>query len=536
MSFTQTEKRERPRRIGYWPLRSDAGDALGGGRDGIAEHVRFEDSAIFDGVTSTIRLPGAGETDGSQPFSLSLEFEVDDQGGSCLPGGLVSRYCEERMEGWHLSVLSQPGVTSAQTNWRNLQFGWTAERAVGEWKDWGSPGGSRMICSMCVFDDSLYVGIFDDAQDRKGHVYSLTDEGEWFDCGHPDDSNSVWSLAEFGGRLYAGTMRYKASGSALPESPNQAPGGRIFRYEGGQEWSLFGELPVEGNDSIGALTVFGDRLVAMPFYSYGAFAFDESGRCEPLGAPGSEGKTRGFTLSPFQRRLYIGCNYSDGVWSRTLTEPWRNDSVLKNCDQVYCFAVYHNRFLTGIWPEARVLCYEGGVDWSDYGLLGAEKEVMGVSVFNGRLYGGTLPGGEVYRYAGDRRWEKVGVLESPELDVVHRRVWTMAVYRGSLFAGTLPSGKVWSLGGVPLVTSDRSLTPGWHRATVTYNRETLALYLDGRLVSEAPVGGAVDPLSGDVPLMLGSGPQCKYSGRIREAELYDGALTAGQIADLSRKS
>ncbi|MBP1993299.1 LamG-like jellyroll fold domain-containing protein [Paenibacillus eucommiae] len=516
------------KRIGHWPLRSDSKDTTSYERHGITQAVRFEEAAIFDGKLSSIELPHIEETDGRAPFSLSLEFEIDDDHGF-LPGGLCSHYSEERMTGWHLSILSQPGVTSTQANWRNLQFGWSTGAAADEWKDWGCPGNGKMVCSLCVHEGDLYAGIYDDARDHRGRVYKLGEDGNWVDCGNPDDSNSVWSMAEFNGSLYAGTMRYKAAGSALPESPNQVAGGRIYRYEGGQTWSYFGELPIEGNDSIGALTVYDGKLIAMSFYPHGIFAFDADGSCEPLGAPGPEGITRTMTLTPFQGRLFAGCNEIMGIWSRTLQDPWISSSELTNCDQVYCFTVFHNALLTGIWPEARMLQYEGGTSWSDLGLMGEEKEVMGVSVFNGRLYGGTLPGGQVYRYAGGSSWDLVGVLEPPELDVLLRRVWSMAVYKGQLFAGTLPSGKVWSLRNDPLATCDFGLSSGWHRAVVTYDMEQLSLYLDGQFIASATFQNENRGDLSMLPLSLGKGPQCHFSGRIREVELFDEAISIDQM-------
>ncbi|MFC5402967.1 LamG-like jellyroll fold domain-containing protein [Cohnella soli] len=527
---------QRTGRIGYWPLRTDSEDRSGRDQHGIAHGVGFDDSAVFDGVSSYIELPDISETDGSRPFTLSLEFEVND-GHGYFPGGLASRYSEATMEGWHLSVLSQAGVTSSQSNWRNLQFGWSTGKSPIQWKDWGSPGNGRYICSMCVYNDSLYAGIFDDAQDNRGHVYRLDKDGRWIDCGNPDNSNSVWSMAEYNGKLYVGTMRYRAAGSALPESPNQEAGGNIYRYEGGRTWTLFGRLPVEGNDSVGALTVYDGKLIAMSFYPHGIFAFGEDGSCESLGAPGPEGKTRTMTLSPYQGNLYVGCNQKQGVSRRTLREPWEDSGTVTNCDQVYCFSVFHNELLTGIWPEARMFRYEDGEFWSDYGLMGSEKEVMGIAVFNGKLYGGTLPGGHVYRYTGEHQWELIGVLEQPDPHILYRRVWTMAVFNGQLFAGTLPGGKVWSLTHDPLATSDTSLSPGWHRATATYDQERLRLYVDGDLVSTVTIppqavdesGRAAELSVRSLPFVLGKGPQCHFSGRIREVQLFDRALGENEI-------
>jgi len=507
------------KRTGYWPLAVDARDQEAQGRHGEAAAIRYEGGAVFDGVTSKIELPEMTETDGSKPFTLSMQFKMDDRQGT-LPGGLCSRYEEQTMTGWHLSILTQAGVTTTQSNWRNLQFGWTGDSTTERWKLRGTPGNCRQICALCVYEDHLYAGTFDDAHDHRGRVYRLGEDDRWIDCGHPDDSNAVRSLAEYNGRLYAGTMRYKAGGSKLPESPNQIPGGKVFRYEGGQKWSLFAEIP--GSDSIGNLTVYEGRLLVMSYHTPGIYAFTEDGTCELLGAPGPEGNTRTHTLAPFRGRLYAGCNETQGIYSRTLSEPWAYNGTVSKCDQVYSFTVYHNELMMGMWREARMNKYAGGTDWIDCGRMGEELEVMGVGMFNGRLYAGTLPGGHVYRYEGDRRWELAGVLESPDENIVYRRVWSMAVYRGELYAGTLPGGKVWSMYKDPLATCDRSLSEDWHRAMIAYDLHSLKLYVDGQFVSAAavPQQGAIR--TGHIPFVLGKGPQSHFSGVIREVELFEG--------------
>ncbi|MBP1988846.1 LamG domain-containing protein [Paenibacillus eucommiae] len=516
-------------RVGYWPLREDSHDVSSNQNHGQAEAVQFLDGAIFDGQQSAIVLPDSELTSGTHPFTLSMEFEINDERGT-LPGGLISRYMEEQMTGWHLSALTQAGVTTTQSNWRNLQFGWSLPAAAEQWRDRGAPGNSRMICALCVYDGSLYAGVFDNARDNKGHVYKLGEHDEWIDCGNPDDSNSVYSLVEYKGKLYASTMRYKASGSSLPESPNLEPGGRIYRYEGGQTWSLFADVP--GTDSLLSMTVYQGKLLVMSFYAPGVYAFDEDGTCQDLGAPGPEGKTRTMTMAPYRERLYIGCNELQGVYSRTLEEDWVYEGKVEKCDQVYCFAVHYNRLLMGVWPEARMHRYEGDQKWSNYGLMGSELEVMGISLFNGKLYGGTLPGGHVYRYTGDESWVLSGVLEEPNPDIRYRRVWTMAVYGGELYAGTLPSGKVWSLRKDPLATLDRSVSDGWHRAVITYDLEHISLYLDGELVSSAPIDPSKLSDLSPTPLVLGKGPQSHFSGKIREVELFDTVMSKQEIADL----
>ena len=52
---------------------------------------------------------------------------------------------------------------------------------------------------------------------------------------------------------------------------------------------------------------------------------------------------------------------------------------------------------TGTWKEGKVFRYLGPNQWEDTGRLGNELEVMGLALFNGKLYGGTLPLAQVYR-------------------------------------------------------------------------------------------------------------------------------------------
>ena len=67
-----------------------------------------------------------------------------------------------------------------------------------------------------------------------------------------------------------------------------------------------------------------------------------------------------------------------------------------------------------------------------------EKEVMGMSVYNGKLYAGTLPLADVYRYDANSKWTSVGQLDKTP-NVRYRRAWTMAVYQGKLECVGAPS-------------------------------------------------------------------------------------------------
>lgn len=124
----------------------------------------------------------------------------------------------------------------------------------------------------------------------------------------------------------------------------------------------------------------------------------------------------------------------------------------------------------------------------------------------------------------------MGELEPFDPHYDYRRVWSMAVYKGQLFAGTLPSGKVWSLRNEPLATCDFGLSSGWHRVTVTYDLLQISLFLDGQFISSAAFADSSRKDVSGIPFILGKGPQCHFSGRLREVELFDFAMSSEEVA------
>jgi hypothetical protein len=164
--------------------------------------------------------------------------------------------------------------------------------------------------------------------------------------------------------------------------------------------------------------------------------------------------------------------------------------------------------------------------------LGEEKEVMGMMVYNGKLYAGTLPLAHVYRYDGDGEWTSTGRLDTTP-DVTYRRAWSMAIYQGRLFAGTLPSGHVLSIEAGKNVTYDHELLPGWRHLAAVRARDKLRLYVDGNLVA---VSSAFNPahfdISNDEPLQIGFGAQDHFKGSISDLRIYDRALDDTEVAAL----
>src|SRR5262249_15244424 len=150
-----------------------------------------------------------------------------------------------------------------QANARHLQFGIDDGKQT-EWADCGRPGKAVLVFALTAQAGHLYAGTCEPGKGESGRVYRYAGDGRWADCGAPAPCNAVTALAVHGGRLYAGTGKYRLAGSALPESENPHPGGRVYRYDGGTKWSDCGQLP--GAEAVGGLAVYRGRLYASSLY------------------------------------------------------------------------------------------------------------------------------------------------------------------------------------------------------------------------------------------------------------------------------
>jgi len=160
--------------------------------------------------------------------------------------------------------------------------------------------------------------------------------------------------------------------------------------------------------------------------------------------------------------------------------------------------------------------------------------VMGLALFNGKLYGGTLPLAQVYRLDATG-WTLTGRLDFS--DVVYRRVWSMAVYQGRLYCGTLPSGRVHALEAGVAVSHDAELAPGWRHVVAMRAGPRLKLFVDGQRVAEsAPFDPARFDLTPDVPLQIGFGEHDYFQGRLRDVRWYRRALSEREVRRVWRES
>jgi hypothetical protein len=520
--------------VGHWKLAGDCRDYSGQSNHGVnhGADLAAADGARFDGIDDFIEVPSTKSLSlGSQDFSIAVWVHTDGELADVL-GDILSQYDPASRKGITLSLLNYAGVTSSQSNYRNVFFGIDAGRVDKAWTDCGRPGNARYIMALAVFDGHLYAGTYEEGEKEAGHVYRYDGGTAWIDCGSPDQSNAIGSLAVYKGKLYAGSARYNAEGSALVKSRNWRPGGRVYRFEEGRKWTDCGKLG-DANEVVG-MAVFQGKLYASPLYQdgKGLYRYEGGRQWTFCGNPGR----RIQPLAVYNGALYAG-SYDYGRFVRYDGQgQWTDLGQVPDTTQVYSFAVYQGRLHVCTWPTGSVFVYDTRKNqWTNVGRLGNEKEVMGVAVYNGKLYAGTLPLGAVFRYESPNQWTLTGQLDTTPA-VTYRRVWSMAVYQGRLFAGTLPSGHVLSLEAGRCVTYDRELAPGWRHITAVKAGGLLKLYVDGQCAARSsPFDPADYDLSIQSPLRIGFGQHDYFSGRMRDLRFYRRAMGDEEIRILATR-
>lgn len=521
--------------VGHWPLLHDARDASGCANDGVVSGASFtpKGGAVFDGKDDFIELPPSEALRlGRKDFTIAVWVHTDEELDDVV-GDILSNYDPSTRRGINLSVMNYVGGTTAQSNWRNLFFGIGNGQSPTSWIDCGRPGNSRMVWALAVFDGGLYAGTWEPCEGEAGHVYRYEEGTTWIDCGSPDRCNSICALAEYKGKLYAGSAFYNGRGSALPESPNQNPGGRVCRYEGGTQWVDCGKI---GDVyTVTGLVVFDGKLYATTCDSYGCpsrtaaiYRYDGGQTWTFVGDPG--GRAGAFVVH--NGSLYATVFGKQGFARYDGGTNWTPLGVLPGVGQTYSSAIYRGKICLGTWPNAEVFRYDGPSSFATLGRLGQEKEVMALAVYNGELYAGTLPSGEVYRHDDAAGWTCTGQLDKTP-DVLYRRVWSMAVYAGKLFAGTLPSGHVHALQAGRAVTWDRALPPGWRHIAAVKTAEHLALHVDGKQVATSSGSSTGDEdVTTDAQWRIGVGQHDHFRGKMRDLRIYARALSGGEIEAL----
>jgi Concanavalin A-like lectin/glucanases superfamily len=545
---------------GSWDLDGDGADGSGQGL-----HARIEGPVTFDRAAS-------GAFGGPiARFQGDARLVVDSPGGlgrgdltvaawvnaaarpTTVLGDVLARFDPVRRRGFTLG-FEHGAPCGSHGNDRTAWFGVDAGTTP-TLEDHGRPGDEStvMICSLAAFDGALYAATWESGSQPRGRVFRL-EGASWVDCGSPWDANAVTRLAVHEGALYAGVSRLRGGGSGLEDSANQAPGGRILRYEGGTRWADMGQL--DGADSVTALVTFGGSLYAAPMYQEGLFRFDGPGTWSRCGSPGR----RLLALGVHAGDLYgAGNDHAQvdsaiamtkagvvvparettgggGVFRYDGGEAWTSRGLQPDTTQLYSIETYGRRMYVGTWPtgkvfRARDLDAVGDAAWESTGHLGSETEVMNLQAYNGKLYAGTLPLAQVYRFDGDDAWTLLATLDGTP-DVRYRRAASMVLFGGRLFVGTLPSAHVHSMGAGSVASNDRSLPVGWHHVAGVRRGGSTALYIDGVLVARsAGALPAAGPDDIDAPLVIGGGSRAGFEGDLARVRVWDRALGDGEVAE-----
>ena len=519
---------------GHWRLAGDARD-----QSPHALHAQPHDvtwgvkaGAEFNGRSAWLEVPASPVLRlGTHDFTVSLWLHLD-QTLDDSPGDLVTLFDPTTRNGFNLTVQHQAGACSSMANTRNLFFGLDAGTEP-RWTDCGRPGHNQMVYALAVFNGALYAGTWEPGVGETGRVYRYAGGTNWVDCGAPDRCNAVAALAVFNGALYAGVASYSGAGSRLAPSPNTAPGGRVYRFAGGQRWVDCGRLG--DAELVWGMAVFQGRLFAttmdippkhLTTPQQGLYRYEGGTNWTWCGNPG--GRVAAVTAA--NGHLFAsGYNGGalGGVFRYEGGTNWSNWGAPPSVDQTYSFAFHRGAMHTGTWKEAKVFRYLGPNQWEDTGRLGYELEVMGLAMFNGKLYGGTLPLAQVYRH-DETGWTLTGRLDFS--DVEYRRAWSMAVYQGRLYCGTLPSGRVHALEAGVAVSHDYELAPGWRHVVAMRARHRLKLFVDGKRVAEsAPFDPSRFDLASGAPLEIGFGEHDYWHGGLRDVRLFARALTDREV-------
>jgi hypothetical protein len=534
--------------IAHWPLTRDASDA-GGVHHGVAQNVVFRDNAaIFNGVDSCITVPDHPALRlGTRPFTLTARLKLEPRLTSVY-GDVISKFDPARRKGFSIRIgSSSPGYSSI-SDVRSVYAG-IDDAKLGDWQDHGKPWPSNtLISTLTVFRGNLYTGIADALTGESAPaIFRFRGGSEWEFCGRLDVdplTRSVMAMIVHEGNLYAGTGTWD-----WDKSLNGICGPtHVFRYEGGTRWHDCGQFGT------------GKRVLSLASFDGTLYAGDDRGMVHRLddngqwtfcGQLGSHDRVNAMMV--FRGRLYGAPHgaifrYEGGTqWTCVGGAPDRRDAMFDE-NQTHALQVYDSHLWAGMWPQGKVLRYEGGENpgrWTDTGQLGIGTDVVRINeindltVYNGKLFAGVIPLGEVYRYESDRHWTRIArVVHNDAFDERDIRTWNrvpcMAVFQGRLFAGTSTChgnasarphpqvGRVYSIETGRNVAFDDDLGAGWHQVTFVRDETELRLFIDGKLVSRSAtfVAGDID-LTNTLPLRLGVGPQNHFTGALRDVRLYD---------------
>lgn len=561
--------------IGYWRLLGDCRDHSGHGYHGTDHGVDLQ-TGSFDGRGAHIEIPPAeGLQLGCGDFTVSAWVWTDKVIDDRL-GDVLSWYDPPRRRGVTLTLYSSAGGYQSTGDDRHVCFGIDNAR-LGDWQDCGRPNptSNYVSNSLTVFDGDLYAATID-AADEAGwcHVYRYAGGKDWVDCGRVGKrkTTGVMALIVHQGRLYAGTSTYDWTRIFSGKYDTA----HVYRYEGGTTWTDCGQpgqmLRINCLASYGGrLYVGGDRGLPPEGEKqwtgrpYQIFVYEGGTKWSVAGTfpPEPPRSLYPHAMAVHDGKLYAGYPnvfaFDGRKWEFAGTPLGKTPPELIPHLQVHSLAVFRGKLIAGMWPEARVVEYQGGEKWQDRGRLGDGTEINALAVYNGKLYAGAIPRGEVSRY-DEPDWTSLRKFFSPKgwepgpptapvrAEIKNwTRVTSLTVFRGRMFAsiGSCTSaaqdapagirGSVHTVQAGQCVSYDRDLGAGWQHLTALRQRGELRLYVNGRLASKSERFRPDDyDLTVKRPLKIGFGQQDYFKGRIREVRLYHRALTDQEIEALQK--
>ena len=549
--------------VGHWKLRGDCRDYSGAGNHGVNHGVDLAGGA-FDGTSAYIEVPSSESLQlGTGDFAVCAWIhtpeELDD-----IVGDVIDMYDPALRRGITLTVNSSAGGYQSQGTDRHVHFGIDNARTT-DWQDCGRPNATSNYVSnsLTVFKGKLYAATMD-AQDEKDwcHVFRYEGGQKWTDCGRVGDGRTtgVMPLIVHNGELYTVTSTYDWT---RVQSGDYDPG-RVYRYLGGTRWEDLGQ-PSEDRTLNCIASYKGKLYVGGGPETWGVFVRESGNHWEPSRLFSKEGPQRCFphAMCRHNGKLYVGwpsVHAFDG-------QQWVHAGAPLPIDQnpflqTHSLEIYQGKLCAGIWPEAKVMVYQGGEDWQDMGRVGVDgTETNALVVYNGKLYGGSIPRAEVCRYDGAPEWTSIKRFYSPEgwqpgvpgaasREEVNgwSRVTSLTVHDGKLFASTgsctssvldAPCdvrGKVFSMEAGKVASYDDDLGPGWKHLAAVRGGGLLKIYIDGELVAKSsPFDSAEYDVSTDQPLRIGFSQTEYFAGKMADVRLYKQALSESQVQELCSK-
>lgn len=547
--------------VGHWKLQGDCQDYSGSGNHGVNHGVDLSNGK-FDGVAAYIKIPNSKSLHfGTNDFTICAwiytDVELDD-----IVGDVFEMYDPSLRKGFTLTINSSAGGYQSQGTDRHVHFG-IDNAQLSDWQDCGRPnaGSNYVSNSLTVYKGHLYAATTDahDEQDWR-HVYRYEGGDAWADCGQVGDSRAtgVMPLIVHNGDLYAATGTYDWT---RIDDPSLDPG-RVYRYRGETTWEDLGSP--SDNRTLTSLASYKGKLFAggVP-NTWGVFVHNGGTNWTVSKLFPTEGpqECKPHAMCRHNGKLYVaypGIYAYDGASWKFIGEPLPADQNWFL--QTHSLTLYRGQLLAGTWPEAKVSAYEDDQKWRVIGRVGRDgTEVNSLVVYNGKLYGGSLPRSEVCRFDNAPEWTSLKRFYSPEgwrpglpgqasrkEYNLWSRVTSLTVCDGKLFAsiGSCTSsvkdapldvrGKVFSMEAGKVASFDDDIGPGWKHLLATRDGGRLKIYLNGRLVAQS---SSFDPaqydLSTDQPMRIGAGQSDYFAGRMKEVRVYNRALSAAEINNVS---